>query len=77
MAGRHLEVDQRISFPVSIPRRDRMRADLELQSSRHTVAREVHVGGRILTVRVKIDEAGRDDESPDVGVVSSRNGGRH
>ena len=72
MTCRHAEVDQRLPFSLGVPRRDRIRAQLELERGGHAVVCHVAVVDRILAVRVEIDEARRDDESPDVDGVARR-----
>jgi hypothetical protein len=78
MACRHAEVDQRCAFSLGVPRRDRIRAELQLERGGDAVAREEPVVDRILSVRVEVDEARRDHESFDVhGVARRGNGGGH
>src|SRR3982074_808749 len=72
MTSGHAEVDERLSLSLGIPRRDRIRAELQFERGGHSVVRQVPIASRILTVRVELYEARRDDESPDVDGVACR-----
>ena len=66
MARRHTKVDQRLPFSFGVPGSDGIGTELQLERRSDTVARQKSVIDRVLTVRVEIDEPGRDDESFDV-----------
>ena len=66
MADRRPVVEERLPFARSIPVADRHRAALELERRRDTVARLEAVAFERLRVRMRIDEAGCDDQAGDV-----------
>ena len=56
-------IDPRLALARFQPLRDRKHADLELERRGHTIGHLKIVAPRILTVRVQIDEAWRDDQT--------------
>src|SRR5205085_9848566 len=76
MARRHTKVDQRLPFSFGVPGSDGISTELQLERRSDTVARQKSVIDRVLTVRVEIDEPGRDDESFDVYRVARRGDAR-
>ena len=72
MTCRHTVVDERLIRALRIPRRDRIRADLQLQCRRHAIARQIFVVDRVLTVRVEIDEARRHNQPFDIDGIAGR-----
>ena len=67
-------VDESSRFSLSVPSLDIRGAHFELERGGHTITRLKPVGLRRLTVRVKIDEAGSDDESRGVDGRATRQG---
>src|SRR5258708_32397143 len=63
VAGADTIIDERTGVALGVPRRHRVGADLQLQRRRHAVVRIVPVALGLLSVRVEIDEPGRDDET--------------
>ena len=66
VAHRRAVVDERRAAAPPVPAVDGIRPDLELQGRRHAVQRLVPVADRVLSVRVQVDEAGRDHQSPGI-----------
>ncbi len=58
-------IDEGAAVALGVPRRNRVGANLQLQRRRHAVVRVVPVALGVLSVRVEIDEPGRDDETGD------------
>ena len=72
VSDRRAVVEQRAALARRIPVVDRHGAALELERRRHAVPRLVAIALHRLPVRVRIDEARRDDEAADVEVRRGR-----
>ena len=57
------KVDQRLAFAGRVPARNGRDADLKLERGGDAVARFITVVFVVLAVRMKVDEAGGNDES--------------
>ena len=67
-------VDESSRLSIGVPSLDIRSADLELQRGGHTITRLKTIGLRRLSVRMKIDEAGSDDEPGGVDGRAAREG---
>ncbi len=65
VAGADTVIDEGAAVALGVPRRDRVGPNLQLECCRHAVVRVVAVALGVLSVRVEIDEPGRDDETGD------------
>ena len=63
VAHRRAVIDERRTAAARIPALDGKRPDLELQRGRHPIHRLVAAAGRVLAVRVQIDETGGHHEA--------------
>src|SRR5205823_3161552 len=68
-------VDHRLAFAAPIPAIDVRRPGLKFQGRRHAIHHLQSVVVRVQTMRVEVDEARRDDESPRVNGGAPAQGG--
>jgi hypothetical protein len=71
VSGTGAEVDERFPFASLIPGRDRGNTNFELQRGRDPVVRLEMVVFIVLTVRMEVDESGRNHHAADIHHVAS------